>query len=298
MVLILAKSAFAFQQADKRTELITKQSQKLAKSIEGESLKETLSIFDVEATLMPEYHMSIRGNSKVRAYYMQFFEKTNTSKFTKEPFEIVDLKNHFIELGTYTHEYSTPKEKDFEYVGKYMTYWKFNGNGVPKIMAHVWGGSSYTAPENFNFVSIDVLGLEPIKVNTQWKKDIEEARKFSHKAVFSGDTKTQLKSYADDAIYMTYYDPPFIGKEKITEYFNVHNNGRVPMDSLMTKIVKVIDMGNHALKFGEYYVEWTWEGKPSYIKGKGLTLYKRMQEGTIKIYRQMINHSMPASTKE
>lgn len=296
--LVLCTNAFSFQEANERRQRVEQQSQKFAKAIEVASLTDVVSLFETEATLLPEYHKPLHGTSKIKSYYAQFFAKAESSKFAKEDFELISLGEYFVELGTFEHDYQTPKGTNFEYDGKYVTYWKFDEEGTPYIRAHIWGASNYFEAENVNFISIDVPESTAIVANTRWEKEIEKVRKFAYDAVFSGDSEKQLTTYTEDATYMTYYDPPFMGKEEIAAYFRSHYNPEVPMDSLMTKSVKVIDMGEHALKFGEYYVAWTWEGQPSYIEGKGLTLYKRMEDGSIKIYRQMINHSMPATPKK
>ncbi|PRX55039.1 DUF4440 domain-containing protein [Flagellimonas meridianipacifica] len=290
-------SAFSLQKKNVGYEKVKSQSQKFGEALRTESLNEAIDLMDNETILLPEYHKSLWGKGKIREYFTQFFAKTETISYSKEPFEILDLGEYFIELGTFEHQYKTPDSQNFDYYGKYATYWKVSDGENPRVIAHIWGASSYFEAENVNFVSIDVRDRETMEFKTRWEKEIEEMRRFSYEAVFEGDAKTQLKSYADDATYMTYYDPPFIGKDNITKYFESHYNPDVPKDSLMTRSVKVIDMGDYALKFGEYYVEWTWEGQPSYIEGKGLTLYKRMKDDGIKIYKQMINHSMPASPK-
>ncbi|MFD2585654.1 YybH family protein [Croceitalea marina] len=295
---IFFHSAFSFENSNDKIHQIKTLSQKLVEALKSESLESTLSLFCDEATLLPEYHKSLVGKSKIRAYYSQFFEKTVTSKLSKKSFEILDLGMYFVELGTFEHTYKTPKNEEFHYKGKYTTYWLFSEDKAPKIIAHILGASNYFEAENLNFISVAVSDSKEIIPSSQWERDIEEIRKFVYDAILSGDSKRQMKTYAEDAVYMTYYVPPFIGKGKIREYFDQHYNPDVSMDSLMTKSVRVIDMGDYALKFGEYYVGWTWEGKPSYIEGKGLTLYKRMEDDSIKIYRQMINHSMPATPKE
>ena len=298
LILIISSNAFSSQELDDKIKQVKAHSLKLAKALETESLEETLSLFSDNATLLPEYHKSLWGKSKISAYYVQFFEKSNAVKFNKDAFEIMAIDEYFVELGTFEHQYTSPSGKDFEYKGKYVTYWQFHTDDTPKIMAHIWGSSSYFEPENLNFIEVDVPSTKAITPRTQWEEDIEEVRKFAYDAVFAGDSKKQLTTYAKDAIYMTYYDPPFIGKEKITEYFDSHYNPDIPMDSLMTRSVKVIDMGEYAFNFGEYYVEWTWERQPWYVGGKGLALHKRMADGSIKIYRQMINHSMPPTPKK
>lgn len=298
LFLLFTPKAFSTSTENKTSKRIKEQSQKLANALESESLESALVLFDDEATLLPEYHKSLWGKSKINQYYTQFFEKTTTTKFTREAFEVLSLDEYFVELGIFEHFYKTPNGDDFEYSGKYITYWKLENDKAPKIMSHIWGASSFFEAKNLNFVSVEVSNSRVMTPSTKWERDIEEIRKFAHDAVFAGDSKLQMKTYAEDAIYMTYYDPPFIGKDQIAAYFDAHYNPDFRMDSLMTKNVKVIDIGEYALKFGEYYVGWTWEGKPSYIEGKGLSLFKRMKDGTIKIYRQMINHSMPASFRE
>jgi len=140
--------------------------------------------------------------------------------------------------------------------------------------------------------------LEAIRPETEWEKKIEERRKIVYKEIFTGNAEEQLTSYLNDAVYMTYYDPPFIGKDKISDYFKEHYNPNFGMDSLQTKTVKVIDMGDYALNFQQYYVGWADKNKEYFIKGKNLTLYKAMKTGPIMIYRQMVNHSMPPTPRD
>lgn len=88
------------------------------------------------------------------------------------------------------------------------------------------GCSSYFESEMVDFEQIPSHSTPTLIAKTQWEKSIEKVDAFVHDAVFSGDAIAQLN----------------------------------------TRIVQVIDMGNFALKFGEYYVGWTWEGKPNYIR--------------------------------
>ena len=277
---------------------IEKASKELGVAIQTESLETVTTQFVMNATLLPEYHNSLWGIPQIHAYYSQFFEKTQTKHYQKVPFEILKVGPYFVESGTFEHHYKNPKGSDFEYKGKYMTYWEFQEDGNPKIIAYISGASHYFEADMLDFIAVPSQDRPTLKSTTQWEHQIERRRKQVYHAVLTSNTEAQMESYAEDANYMTYYDPPFIGKEQIHAYFKAHNNPEVKRDSLMTRTVKVVDMGNYALKFGEYHVEWTWEEEPYYIKGKGLALYKRMEDGAIKIFRQMINHSMPASSNK
>lgn len=279
-------------------DLIIRQSQKFAKAIRNESIEGIRQVLDSEVHLLPEYHQTLGGLDTVSKYYTAFFEQAETISYSKEPFEIRRIGELYLELGTFEHRYKSPKGKLFDYNGKYLTYWKPQKDGVPKVVAHIWGASSYFEAENVHFVHIDVKDTKVLVPSTTWENQIEEVRKLAYEAVLLGDAEKQLKTYADDAIYMTYYDPPFKGKAAISAYYHSHYSPGVDRDSLMTRAVKVIELGNHALKFGEYYVAWTHENQSYYIRGKGLTLYRRRADGKVEIYRQMINHSMPPTLKE
>lgn len=282
----------------KKHKPIVRQSQKFAEALRTESLETIQSIFDVDAYLLPEYHQALHGIDALTDYYTVFFSKAETVSYSKGPFETQQIGELYLELGTFEHRYKTPKGNLFDYTGKYVTYWKQQKEGTPKVLAHIWGASSYFEADNVNFVNVEPHEPEAFVPSTEWEKKIEEVRSYVYESVLQGDAKKQLGTYADDAIYMTYYDPPFKGKAAISKYFYEHYTPGVSRDFLMTRATKVIGLGAYALKFGEYYVGWTQENEPYYIRGKGLTLYRRRADGSIEIYRQMINHSMPPTLKK
>ena len=290
-------SSNVLKMENSENQLIKDQSAVLAQFIRQENLDLVSEVFDDQSFILPEYHKTLGGLADISKYYEDFFHKTENISYSKKSFEIQPIDHLYLEIGTFEHQYKTPNESVFTYTGKYLTYWKLPENGTPKIVAHIWGASHYFEAENLEFVAVPTTDEKPLKPKTKWERNIEAARKYAYDAVLNGNAKKQSKSYAEDAIYMTYYDPPFIGKPKISEYFDSHYNPEVTRDSLATWAVKIIELGNYALKFGEYYVAWTYENKPNFIRGKGLSLYRRRDDGKIEIYRQMINHSMPPTPK-
>lgn len=297
--LALFVHTLSFSNCDPKTDKpIVRQSQKFAEVLRTENLETLQSIFDADAYLLPEYHQTLHGLDTLSDYYAVFFNKAETVSYAKVPFEIQQIGELYLELGTFEHRYKTPKGNLFDYNGKYMTYWKQPKGGSPKILAHIWGASSYFEADNVNFVNVEGDDPKFFVPSTVWERQIDEVRRYVYEAVLRGDAKKQLETYADDAIYMTYYDAPFKGKEAISKYYYAHYDPGASRDSLMTRAVNVVELGDYALKFGEYYVEWTQENKPYYIQGKGLTLYRRRTDGRVEIYRQMINHSMPPTLKK
>ena len=267
-------------------------SSQLAEALYAEATSEVVFFFDKDSRLLPEYHPTLKGSTLIESYYHDLFKKTETIAFKRAPFQIEKLGPLFLEMGLFEHDYNTEEIQKVTYHGKYMTYWSMQ-SGVPKVVAHIWGSSSWFDAHTVDLTYIHTSFNPSITPLTDWEKEIEASRQFAYKAVFEGDAETQLIGYDEEAIYMTYYDPPFIGKQAISDYFMSHYNPEIPKDSLNTRIVDIMELGNYALKFGEYFVAWTYENQPFLIHGKGITLFKRTSEGKIKIFRQMINHSMP-----
>lgn len=275
---------------------VSRQSELMAEAIRNEDPDKLADLFIKDGYILPEYHPTLQNSRLIKSYYEAFFKKTQTLHHRKKPFEIKALdQDYYIELGTFEHRYIAPSGDTFDCNGKYMTFWIVSKSKEPRVVAHIWGSSSYFDTEMVDILHISTPPLNSIQPTTDWEHMIEERRIFAYPAILKRDTESQLVTYHQDAIYMTYYDPPFIGKDQIAAYYRSHNNPDLPLDSLDTRIVRVIELGKYALQFGEYYVSWTWDGKQYFIQGKGLALYKKMDQGPIQIYRQMINHSMPAT---
>ena len=129
--------------------IIEKQSQLFAQGIRSENFDILSKLFLKETTILPEYHPSLQSSSLLKAYYLQFFELTDTQQYEKTAFEIMAINNeYYIELGTFEHTYLVDQDESFDYKGKYMTYWKKVGEDSFKVLAHIWGASSYFDAKN------------------------------------------------------------------------------------------------------------------------------------------------------
>ncbi|MGB3151702.1 MAG: hypothetical protein WBB27_13665 [Maribacter sp.] len=277
---------------------IQEESKELANAIKDENLQKVLYYMLPGTMILPEYHSSLEDINEIQAYYTTVFDLSDTRRYAKEIIEIQQFGKYFLEIGTFEHEYKIRDKDWFNYKGKYMTWWTGLSNGELKLLANMWGGSSWVEPEYLNFVSVETEDRTPLTPSSGLEHKITESLNYTIEAVKDGDADKQLKSYMDDAIYMTYYDPPFIGKKEITDYFKGHYDPNSIMDSLTIAPHKVIEMGDYSLQMGKYYVEWKQDGKKYMVKGKNLNFRKKMPDGRLMLYRQMVNHSIPPGPKD
>ncbi len=277
---------------------IRKESKKLSKALQNEDLNQVLAYIDSETMVLPEYHCALETPTEINRYYQQFFERSETRSYTKELIEILKIGAYFQEIGTFEHEYKIAEEDWFTYRGKYMTWWKISENGEWKILANIWGGNQWYEPHLINFVQVATTPTPAIIPKTPLEHKIVESINATIKMVKSADVESIIQGYLDDAIYMTYYDAPFVGKSTIEDYFTSHYNPAVTNDSLRIEPYRIIEMGDYSLQLNKYYVEWTYEGNTSFIHGKGLNIRKNMQDGRLKMFRQILNHSIPPTPKK
>ncbi|MET1259307.1 hypothetical protein ABV409_08195 [Flagellimonas sp. DF-77] len=295
-VTILSICLFFFSGIRGNVPAVQAQSECFALAMEGKDTQALVSMFIEESILLPEYAPMLQGQARIRGYFEDLFLATETVHFEKHPFEIQQYDTYVVELGTYKHRYKTVNETPIDYDGKYLTFWRMEGD-TPIIIAHIWGASKYMEATQLVFEK-PVSESPSFEIKpTEWSRAIEYIRLKAYDAVLKGNANKQTEPYADDAVYMTYYDPPYIGKTRILDYYRDHYDPSVTRDSLMTKAVRIIELDSHALKFGEYYVEWTYENEAYYIRGKGLSVFRKRADGQVEIYRQMINHSMPPKSK-
>ncbi len=218
-------------------ETIKKESAAFSQALQQEDMDKVLGYIDSNTMVLPEYHSALESPSEIEAYYSKFFKLSETQKIQKEPFEVLRFGDYFQELGTFEHTYQI-KDKDwFTYEGKYMTWWKKTENDGLKILAHVWGGSRWYEPEQLSFFQVTTKPGKPLIPKTPLEHQITKKINTTTKAVKAGDFKKLSEGYLEDAIYMTYYDAPFNGKQAITEYFASHYDPKVVRDSLEIHVI-------------------------------------------------------------
>lgn len=280
------------QESSRSFPLIRQASENLGTALCSGDLKTTISLHLPESFVLPEYHFALESKSEIKNYYDKFFTLSSCHLYEKDILEIQQFGSYYLELGTFTHRYRIPSEEEVSYQGKYMTLWTTFTEGQFKVLANIWGSSSWIDAKKLHFFDVEGNKGAPISPKTQLQKDIYRQVNFVKDAVQTGNAQKQLTTYLEDAIYMTYNDPPFIGKKAIGDYFESHYSPSDSRDSLSILPYRIIDMGAHVMTMGKYYVGWKQEEDSYYIRGKNLNLYRKMEDGSLKIYRQMVNHSI------
>lgn len=86
---------------------------------------------------MPEYYRALYRKEHIQEHYQQWLDSTTIHAFDKKIFDIQQIKNYLIEIGTYTKSFSPVKGSPFSYEGKYLNVWMIDGNNACSFQFHV-----------------------------------------------------------------------------------------------------------------------------------------------------------------
>ncbi|GAB5562868.1 MAG: hypothetical protein SynsKO_45150 [Synoicihabitans sp.] len=273
---------------------LRERSARYTEALREESLEGVLALTTVDALVLPEYQPPLDSASLIASYYTQFFATTETKSVIRETERVEQFGDHWMEIGHFSHRYRLGEAEPFDYVGKYMTWWRRDSDGVLRMVANIWGASEWVDAKDLAVAEVERTSSAPARPSTPAELAYAERAAFVYDAVRVGDAKKQLTTYRDDAIYMTYYDPPYVGKGAITDYFTAHYDpDNFGPSELEIAPYRFIDLGDYLLVHGRYRVGWTQDDGDYHIRGKGLALWSKNGEGPMMNYRQMINHDMP-----
>ncbi|KRD08994.1 hypothetical protein ASE21_14180 [Flavobacterium sp. Root901] len=243
---------------------------------------------------MPEYHKALYTKEDIKSYYTQWLSNFKINAYQRTIYEVQLLENYAVEIGTFAINCINDKGTALVYDGKYLNVWKIQNNGKLTLISEIWGANK--AIDGSAFSSIDIKSAYIPK--SQIKKTLEDEVSRRNQRIGELVTKREgekhaLEFFTKDAIYLTYDTPMLIGMENIKPYFVEHEkpNG-VSIDSLSIRASKMIPLNKYVIEYGYYYVDVSWDNKKgkATVTGKSTNLWKRDENGTLMLYRQMVNH--------
>jgi ketosteroid isomerase-like protein len=248
-----------------------------------------MQMYATDAVCLPEYHSPLYQKADIEQYFTKFFQNAQIELFKKEIYEVTLMGNMISEIGTYQL-----KQKSKETInGKYLIIWEKDKNGVLKINAEAWGAVKYIDRNQVPYAQNPRIESIPnIKVRASQKiiKELAQQNDFINQTVAGRDGGRHAEAFSDDAIFMHYYQPMIIGKENIKTYLIGHESPNVKLDSLQIRASKIQDLGRFVIEHGYYSVNWSDGTNGGKSIGKSINIWKRDENGVLKVYRQMVNH--------
>ncbi|MCG2617506.1 hypothetical protein LZZ85_24620 [Terrimonas sp. NA20] len=258
------------------------------------NVKELVSMYSKEAVCMPEYHPTLFDRSSIETYFTKWMASVKSSSYRSETTELLDLGNDLFETGTFTDTTSRTSNDTVIQTGKYFRHWKLDPANVPTIYAEIWGGRFWYGRNKLPFAGNgDPVSIRPYSTGSEEEKQVISRNQLLGQLVKERKGLEHAALFTDDAVYMPYYESAIKGINDIQKYFYGHERpGEVTVDSLSLITGRVTVINDLIMEHGFYGVKWTARDSTSgVVTGKSLNLWKRKADGTLMMYRQMVNHN-------
>lgn len=263
------------------------------KATTTENISLLMEQYAPDAVCMPEYHNALYGKKDIQRYYETRFKASTITEYTRTLHDSHQAGKYVIESGTFSYTYTLTGKAPLAYTGKYLIVWKENKKHELKIVSEIWGSDSYLERTSLIFPENNARAYKTVpavNIRTDVEKQITDRNMLISDCVKARDGATLATTYEEDAIYMPYYSPMLIGKEKITQYYLEHEDPAVKIDSVAIRFSRVQQAGDYAIVDGYYGVKWQSGDNAGIVTGKSINIWRRNKEGVFMLYRQMTNH--------
>lgn len=130
-----------------------------------------------------------------------------------------------------------------------------------------------------------------IIVGQDFEKAVKEHNELFAKYTMANDVDAQISLYTEDALSLPSYMPMLKGHKQIKEAAEAGLEMGVKFIEFSLNSEKVLDAGNYVIDIGTYTVTLEMQGMPEESEdyGKYITIFRKMDDGSLKIYADTWN---------
>lgn len=272
---------------------LQKLSEKLAEAEEKDDLKKYISYYDEKAISMPEYQTILQGSDQIETFYETIFERQNIKTLLRKADEIIDLGKTIVEIGTFRKEY-THRGNDTLVIqnGKYWNVWGVKPDGSLKLKGEASGFFHPVKNPEMLVVKNTPIEVSDISLDEETPFELKAYNALMEKGVRTRDGVLRSEFFTDDASVMPFADSTVTGMAKIKPYLIAYSSrGKVTIDSISCYTYHSEYFDDHVLEYAKFRVKWTVPGFSGRTQGKGIRIWKRQEDRSLKLYREIGTHN-------
>lgn len=252
-------------------------------------------LYRADARSMFDYQPALYGRAQIAAYLREMRGRRRVTGYVPATGEVFDLGSTIVEIGTFTITWSTAGGETQTERGKYTHVWGMESDGSLKLKADCRGYFRPLADPAGWYVALDDTP-PPQRAFTPEEQRLAEVLKARNegmaRAVRTRDVEAKIADYTDDAIYMPFADTNKVGIAAIRAHLVPYTaaGAGVTFDLVRVWNEGFEDLGAYVIEYPKFRVEWSAGQSSGVSKGGGIRLWKRMADGTLKLYRQIGTH--------
>ena len=101
----------------------------------------------------------------------------------------------------------------------------------------------------------------------------------------------RIDLYAEDAVFYPFADSAKAGQAVLTPYLKAYHQYDVLIDHIEILPYDYVDFGDYILEYSLFDVDWRFGEHSGTNQGKGIRLWKRQPDNSLKIYRHIGLHN-------
>src|SRR5258708_6856824 len=147
----------------------------IAKAYFDKNFETIISYYNNDATCMPEYHKTLYNKSDISKYFQQWFLATKSNNYNRTIYDIENIKDYLIEIGTFKNDFIKADNDSFVYKGKYLRFWKIEKNKTLTIISDIWGANEDLDRSKFPSIENKESAIIPkYLLSTKVNKEVEK----------------------------------------------------------------------------------------------------------------------------
>ena len=271
-------------------------SQKHAEAEMNDNLTSFIATYHPDAISMPEYQLTLDGQTAIEAYYAKMFQRQDVKFFENVAEEYIHLdSSSVVEIGTFTKRLSASGNDSITtFHGKYWHVWRIAPDGNVKLKGESYG---YFHPiEDTDNHIVDVSYDQPNERDIVKRKEVPfELKAYNalmEKGVRTRDAMLRASFFTEDARFFPYADSTVTGMNEIKPYLTAYSSrGKVSIDSIQCYTYDFEYAGNYIIEYDMFKVRWSTLETSGRTEGKGIRIWKRQQDKSLRLFREIGTHN-------
>jgi len=257
-----------------------------------------LSFYQANAISMAEYQPTLDGTAEIEAFYREIFHRQDVVSYQKEIEEVFELDSIVLEIGTFKKDFrSAVGDTLTNQSGKYWHVWELLPSGDMKLQGEAFGFFHPVDDPTSLSVHFEKTEWDQVRTGARPGRDFPfELRAYNalmERGVRERDGAFRAQFFTDDGRFMPFAEPTLNGMNEIKPYLiGYSSRGEVNIDSISCFTYDYRYFDDFVLEYAMFRVRWTSNSYKGRTEGKGIRLWKRMEDNSLRLHREIGTHNL------
>ncbi|MGA0555234.1 YybH family protein [Larkinella sp. VNQ87] len=248
------------------------------------------------AIVMPEYQLTRTGLREIREFYQELFQRQQIRTLEHKADEWLWLTDSaIVELGTFRKQFIDPTLGDSlqTHRGQYWHIWRVQPDGTINLQGEAYGFfHPVTQPERL----VVATGKQPdepeIYADRTPPFELLAYNALMEKGVRTRNGPLRSSFFTEDGSFKPFAEELVTGLPQIKPYLIAYSSrGVVTIDSVRCYTYASDTFERYTLEYAMFKVQWHRADAAGRTEGKGIRIWKRQPDHSLKLYREIGTHN-------